>query len=249
MCVSVWRQRIGWGISLLVCFLLLSPTPLSEAETAEQWITIQYVHDGTPFQPVVLQANDEIDPGNPDLFFDQEGDILPALWPYLTPRLTDNHEVVNLDVSAERILLCLSKDGGKCLRIAQWNTALNDYTILDTGILPDTSELDTYHDADAVLVSIPFMGADTEEGEADECLFLTFQQVENSWYLTNFTDGQSFVAALCDDAYHFDDYYEPNPTNAWMAHDRISFEDFSVTELLLCVQEYQEAKLQCPISD
>ncbi len=242
----------GWGIWLLVCFLVLCRAPVSEAEGAEQWTTIQYVYNDILFQPVVIQANDEIDTRNLDLFFDKEGYVLPAIWQYLSPRLTDSHEVVDMDVSEKRILLCMLKNDGKILRIAQWNKALNDYTIIDTGLLPCGSELDTSHDGNAVFVTIPSIEAATEEENAEqeeECLYLTFQQLENGWYLTNFTDGQSFVAALCEDTYLFDDYYEPNPANAWAAYAGIPFEDFSVTELWLHVREYQEARQQSNIPD
>lgn len=242
----------GWGIWLLVCLLVLCRAPVSEAEVAEQWTTIQYVYNDILFQPVVIQANDEIDTRNLDLFFDKEGYVSPAIWQYLSPRLTDGQEVVDMDVSEGRILLCMLKNDGIILRIAQWNKALNDYTITDTGLLPCGSELDTYHDANAVMVSIPSIEAATEDGKAeqeDEYLYLTFQQLEDGWYLTNFTDGQSFAAALCEDTYLFDDYYEPNPANAWTAYERILFEDFSVTELWFRVQEYQEARQQCNIHD
>ncbi len=222
-----------WRMWMVVCCLILSCVPLAEAEEENGMISLQYIQDGVPFQPVVIQANDEIDIRNLDLYFDQTGYVSPVIWQYLSPRLTDNYEVIDIDVSEKRILLCLSKNDKKFLRIAQWDTALHDYTIIDTGLLPALIELDTYHDGNAVLLLIPSVattaGQETELQE-DECLFLTFQQVENSWYLTDFTDGQSFTATLSNNVYLFEDYDEPDPEHVWTTHDIIDFANFSITE-------------------
>ncbi len=222
-----------WWTWMVLCFLTLSYLPLAEAENADEMISLQYIQNGVPFQPVVIQANDEINMGNLDLYFDQTGYVSPAIWQYLSPRLTDNYEVIDMDVSEKRILLCLSKNDKKFLRIAQWDTALHDYAIIDTGLLPAMSELDTYHDGNAVLLLIPSVATTARqetELQEDECLFLTFQQVENSWYLTDFTDGQSFTATLSNDVYLFEDYDEPDPEHVWTTHGIIDFANFSITE-------------------
>lgn len=229
------RHRKCWWAWIVIGCLAFFHLPLAEAEEAHAMISLQYTWGDISFQPVVIQATDEIDVRKPELYFDQTGYVSPTIWPYLNPRLTDNHEVIAMDVSEKRILLCLSKDNQQFLRIAQWDAALHDYTILDTDVLPSLSELDTYHDGNAVLLLVPAMATAQQD---DECLFLTFQQVDNSWYLTNFTDGQSFAATLSSDGYLFEDYDEPNPEHMWTAHDIMTFANFSVTDLFRCLQEY-----------
>jgi len=196
------------------------------------------------FQPIVIHANDEIAVDHPELYIEKNGYVSSAIWPYLSSRLTNGDDVVDMDVSEKRLLLCLSKNGQNYLRLAQWDTKRNDYITIDTDFLPSEHELDTYHDGDAVFLFVSAMESPTEAESAQQenkDFFLTFQQVENDWYLTSFTDGQTYVATLCDDVYLFDTYYESNPERIWKTPDLLPFSEFCITDLLLCLHEYHEA--------
>lgn len=242
-------DRIKWKhlcccLWIAVCCFFLFYIPLSKAKNIDQMVCIQYTQDQTTFQPIFIRANDEIDSENPDLFIDKEGYVSPVLWKYLSPNLTNGDKVIDMDVSEKRILLCLSKNGNNYLRIAQWDMKLNDYIIIDTDFLPAIYELDTYHDGDAVLLFISKIEILMEEGsehQEEKELYLTFQQIDNEWYLTSFTDGQNFVATLCDDVYLFDGYYETNSEAMWKTHDLLPFSKFNITDLLLCLNKYYEA--------
>ncbi len=238
-----WKQQLCC-LLIAVCCIFLFYIQLSKAKNTDQMIRIQCTHDQTTFQPIFIRANNEIDSENPDLFIDKEGYVSPTLWKYLSPRLTNGDEVMDMDVSEKRILLYLSRNGKNYLRIAQWDAKLNDYILIDTDFLPAINELDTYHDGNAVMLFVSatdmLMVEESEQPE-EKGIFLTFQQVKNDWYLTNFTDGQSFIATLCDDVYLFNGYYESNPESIWKTHDLLPFSKFSITNLLLCLNEYYEA--------
>lgn len=221
----------------------------AKAEANKQWFTIQYANENVTFQPVPMQANDQIDTKNPGLYFDDEGYVSPELMRQVSPILTGHHEMITMDVSEERILLQLAQDGQIFLRIAQWECELNDYALIDTGLLPSERELDTYHDGDAVLITIPYMESAAEksnEPQENAQLFLTFQQLENGWYLTNFTDGQTFIAKLRDQAYLFSDYYESDPAYEWTVQEALAFENFSTSDLRRCIESYHTARPNQP---
>ena len=72
-------------------------------------------------------------------------------------------------------------------------------------------------------------------------LFLTFEYLNDDWYLTSFTDGNSFTADLCGQSYFFNDYYGPSAEYRWHAGPRLLFEGFSVFELLSYADAYNNA--------
>lgn len=156
--------------------------------------------------------------------------------------LIGEYDVLDLDVSTERILLFLSDNGRLFLRLALWDTIHGQYKIKDTGWLPDESYLDTYHDADSILFLIPLREDMIPESiPACDELYLTFDYVEDDWYLTHFTDGQSFVATFQNDVYLFGDYYETSEEFAWQAPYVFSFEGFNPIELFQYIVEYNSA--------
>lgn len=237
-----WKKCIV--ISFIFCCYLIS----AQAETADSSIIIQYVNENVSFQPVAILVNDEIDGSNPGLYFDEDGYVSPELRRYISPQLTGNHEITDIDVSEERIVLSLVRNDQKFIRVAQWDSTFNRYYIIDTDLIPPTSVLDTYHDGNAVLLSIPLMDFDTKEIWEDDWLFLTFQPIANCWYLVDFTDGQSFVATLNDQTYLFDGYYESDPALTWTIQGTVKFEHFSVSSVLTYIQQYYEAKPDCSMA-
>ena len=156
--------------------------------------------------------------------------------------LIGEYDVLDLDVSAERILLHLSDGRQSFLRLALWDTIRGQYRIKDTGWLPAESYLDSYHDGDSILF-MTSLGEDgiTESTPVCDEVYLTFDYMEDDWYLTHFTDGQSFVAALQNGVYLFEDYYESSENYAWRIPHVFAFEGFNPMELIPCIVEYNTA--------
>lgn len=88
--------------------------------------------------------------------------------------LIGDYGVLDLDVSAEQVLLYLSDNDQSFLRLALWDTILEQYSTKDTGLLPADSYLDTYHDGDSILFMMP-LGENMITESAPNCneLYLT----------------------------------------------------------------------------
>lgn len=231
-----------WKKCLALCFMLCCYFISAQAETADSFIVMQYANENVLFQPVIIVKNDEIDVSNPELYLSKDGSVSPELRQYISPQLTGDHEIADIDVSEERIVLSLVHNDQKFIRIAQWDSVSNCYNIIDTDLIPSTSMLDTYHDGNAVLLSIPLMDFDTMEMREDDWLFLTFQPIAGCWYLVDFTDGQNFVAGLNDQMYLFDGYDELNPALTWTIQGAVQFEHFSVSSVFTYIQQYYEER-------
>jgi hypothetical protein len=155
--------------------------------------------------------------------------------------LAGEYEIEQFDVSEMRILLFLFSEDDKFVRMAVWDKVTQEYKIRDTERLPEESSLDTYHDGDCVLLWMSTWEIDAAYNMPMHELFLTFEYLSDDWYLTSFTDGNSFTADLYGQSYFFNDYYEPRTEYSWHAEPVLLFEDFSVFELLSYVDAYNNA--------
>ena len=155
--------------------------------------------------------------------------------------LADEYEIEQFDVSDMRILLLLVSEDDKFIRMAVWNEVDQKYRIRDTQWLPGESSLDTYHDGDCVLLWMSTWGIDAAYNMPMHELFLTFEYLNDDWYLTSFTDGNSFTANLCGQSYFFNDYYGPSAEYRWHAGPMLLFESFNVFELLSYADAYNNA--------
>lgn len=177
-----------------------------------------------------------------------DGEDLSMLLHSQVPFLIDEYNIIDADISNERILLLLASDDCTFLRIAHWDDRLNKYSTIDTGPLPSESWLDTYHAEDSVLLTMPFI----DKTNADDTLrmggdiYLTFEYLTDGWCLTNFTDGCTFTAELCKQSYIFDDYYGSDTEYRWTIDSVLFFDDFSVSELYQLIYEYDTMKPDRP---
>ena len=183
----------------------------------------------------ITRGNDALDWSR----FLEEQQFLSVYQQSYISSLIEAYDVINFDIESERVLLYLSDKSQSFLRLASWDTILGQYNVKDTACLPAESYLDTYHDGDSILLMTP-IEEDMITGSIPVCsqLYLTFEYVEDDWYLTHFTDGQTFVATLQNEAYLFDDYYETSEEYAWQVPNVFSFEGFNPIELIPYISEY-----------
>lgn len=206
-----------------------------------------YDSDINEILPFVQNANACAECVNNLISYDKDANLSACQRSQVT-FLVGKHNIVDADIGKERILLLLSSDDYIFLRIAQWDDMLNQYSIIDTDWLPAKSWLDTYHNGDAVLLTIPFNNeSDTANStRIGDWIYLTFQYQDDSWYLTDFTDGYSFVAFLDNRSYIFDDYYESATEYRWTMDSILFFDHFSPTELFQYIYAYDVAKPNRP---
>lgn len=160
---------------------------------------------------------------------------LPAL-----RSVVGEHEIETLDIDSERILLLLSSEDALFLRMIfldDWG----EYRIVDTGELPDNSFIDDYHDGHAVLLTLEDIARENDEGTIYEDYFLTFERVDDDWYLTNFTDGQSFIAELEHSSYRFGDYDDGFEAVDFTGGPALRFDGFNLEALDACVEAFRAA--------
>ena len=155
--------------------------------------------------------------------------------------LAGEYEIEQYDASEMRVLLLLVSEDDKFIRMAVWNEADQEYRIRDTERLPRESSLDTYHDGDCVLLWMSTWEIDAAYNMPMHELFLTFKYLNDDWYLTSFTDGNSFTADMRGQSYFFNDYYGPSAEYRWHAGPRLLFESFNVFELLSYADAYNNA--------
>ena len=94
--------------------------------------------------------------------------------------------------------------------------------------LPAFTVLDEYHASDVhILMSYPVglpEGADQEEANESDHYFLTFEYRDSDWWLTDFTDGQTWTAKAADGGFAFNDYWVPSEDSMWTyrMHDQLT---------------------------
>ncbi len=231
---------------LLVVMMILPSSGLAaRAYKQGNFFLIQYINDDTAYQPLAVNTDALLASTVDWEPFFRRGSVPAEAYPYLSQILTDNHRVISMDVSKERIvMLCSDADERVFLRRAVWNGASLRYEKMDTLPLPRESDMDSYHDGNAILLLIP-LGTDstgTEEAEsADEALFLTFEQRDNEWVLACFTDGCDFIADLRGTEYIFNDYYEPSDAYEWRTGGPILLAQFDFTALADMIGAYQRS--------
>lgn len=208
----------------------------------EIFVMLQYNSGESLFQPIAIQETNEIDITNPQLYIDETGAVSYEVRKYISNVLTDSSEILDMDVSEERIALLLKRNDDVFLRIAYWNYAQDTYSIIDTKSIPLVTTLDTYHDGNAIFVNIPYQSLIREIDSESEELFITFENVDGMWLLTTFTDGQTFSATIKEKKYQFEDYYDADDEFESDAietrHDILYFADFDINELYNCIYEY-----------
>ena len=208
----------------------------------EPFVMLQYNSGEILFQPIAIQETNEIDITNPQLYIDETGAVSYEVRKYISSMLTDSSEILDMDVSEERIVLLLKRNDDVFLRIAYWNYVQDTYSIIDTKSIPLVTTLDTYHDGNATFVNIPCQPLNFEIDSESEELFITFENINDAWVLTTFTDGQTFSATIKEKTYQFEDYYDADDEFESEAieirHDILYFADFDINELYNCIYEY-----------
>ena len=208
----------------------------------EPFVMLQYNSGEILFQPIAIQETNEIDITNPQLYIDETGAVSCEVRKYISSILTDSSEILDMDVSEERIVLLLKRNDDVLLRIACWNGEQGTYSIIDTKSIPLVTTLDTYHDGNAIFVNIPYQSLIWKIDNESEELFITFENVDGMWLLTTFTDGQTFSATIKEKKYQFEDYYDADDDFESEAieikHDILYFAGFDINELYNCIYEY-----------
>ena len=208
----------------------------------EPFVMLQYNSGEILFQPIAIQETNEIDITNPQLYIDETGAVSYEVRKYISSMLTDSSEILDMDVSEERIVLLLKRNDDVLLRIACWNGEQGTYSVTDTKSIPLVTTLDTYHDGNAIFVNIPCQPLNFEIDSESEELFITFENINDAWVLTTFTDGQTFSATIKEKTYQFEDYYDADDEFESEAieirHDILYFADFDINELYNCIYEY-----------
>ena len=232
---SLWN-----AILCIIIFCLGNGTGNCSAE--EQFIMLQYSSGEILFQPIAIQETRAIDITNPQLYIDETGTVSYEARKYISNTLTDSSEILDMDVSSERIVLLLRRNDDAFLRIAYWNYEQDTYSIADTKPMPLTTTLDTYHDGDAIFINVPYQSLNWKVDSESKELFLTFENVNDVWLLTTFTDGQTFSTTIKETTYQFEDYYdyddEFESVVIEIMHNILYFEDFDINELYNCICEY-----------
>jgi len=178
--------------AFLILLMLVLLLPLASAEGARAFITV----DGC----VPLEIREGSAVTAEELIFPKSGnDINPQFGDQISPSLTNGDTVVDGDVSGLRMLLLLEDaDGNKYLQAAVWDADSATYAITRSSNLPENAYLDTYHEGDAIFLSV---GYDTpgfaESGDLDDLawLYITAEWTDaDVWVVTRVTDGSSFFA-------------------------------------------------------
>ena len=126
-----------------------------------------------------------------------------------------------------------------------------DYMYVST-MLPAFAEFDEDHASDtAILISYPVElpeNASAEDAAAAEHFYLTFELIDEYWWLTGATNGRDWTAKMDHGTYSFDDYHEPNGPWRWETK-RASYTDndtllteFYFSDLEELVAAYNKAK-------
>lgn len=144
----------------------------------------------------------------------KSGDTInPQFGDQISPSLTNGDTVVQGDISSLRVLLLLADaDGNKYLQAAVWDADSATYAITRSSNLPENAYLDTYHEGDAIFLSV---GYDTpgfaESGDLDDLawLYITAEWTDtDAWVVTDVTDGFSFFVDYDDGQYVIRDYWD-----------------------------------------
>lgn len=175
----------------LILLMLVLLLPLASAE-GRTFITVD---DCVPLE---IRAGSAVTAD--ELVIPKWGNVInPQFGDQISPSLTNDDTVVDGDISSLRVLLVLADaDGNKYLQAAVWEADSATYAITRSSNLPENAYLDTYHEGDAIFLSV---GYDTpgfaESGDLDDLawLYITAEWTDaGAWVVTRVTDGSSFFA-------------------------------------------------------
>ena len=177
----------------LILLMLVLLLPLASAEGARAFIT---VGDCVP-----LEIREGSAVTAEELIVPKWGNVInPQFGDQISPSLTNGDTVVAGDISSLRVLLLL----------ADADSAT--YAITRSSNLPENAYLDTYHEGDAIFLSV---GYDTpgfaESGDLDDLawLYITAEWTDaGAWVVTDVTDGFSFFVDYDDEQYVIRDYWD-----------------------------------------
>ena len=150
----------------LILLMLVLLLPLASAE-GRTFITVD---DCVPLE---IRAGSAVTAE--ELIVPKWGNVInPQFGDQIHPSLTNGDTVVQGDISSLRVLLLLADaDGNKYLQAAVWDADSATYAITRSSNLPENAYLDTYHEGDAIFLSV---GYDTpgfaESGDLDDLAWL-----------------------------------------------------------------------------
>ena len=176
----------------LILLMLVLLLPLASAE-GRTFITVD---DCVPLE---IRAGSAVTAE--ELIVPKWGNVInPQFGDQISPSLTNGDTVVEGDISSLRVLLLL----------ADADSAT--YAITRSSNLPENAYLDTYHEGDAIFLSV---GYDTpgfaESGDLDDLawLYITAEWTDTgAWVVTDVTDGFSFFVDYDDGQYVIRDYWD-----------------------------------------
>lgn len=189
----------------LILLMLVLLLPLASAE-GRTFITVD---DCVPLE---IRAGSAVTAE--ELIVPKWGNVInPQFGDQISPSLTGGDTVVQGDISSLRVLLLLADaDGNKYLQAAVWDADSATYAITRSSNLPENAYLDTYHEGDAIFLSV---GYDTpgfaESGDLDDLawLYITAEWTDtDAWVVTDVTDGFSFFVDYDDGQYVIRDYWD-----------------------------------------
>ncbi len=189
----------------LILLMLVLLLPLASAE-GRTFITVD---DCVPLE---IRAGSAVTAE--ELIVPKWGNVInPQFGDQISPSLTNGDTVVEGDISSLRVLLLLADaDGNKYLQAAVWDADSATYAITRSSNLPENAYLDTYHEGDAIFLSVgydsPGVGDSGDLG-ALAWLFITAEWTDTgAWVVTDVTDGFSFFADYDGGQYVVRDYWD-----------------------------------------
>ena len=177
---------------IIILTMLLTVFQLVSAEGARKFVAA----DGC----VPLEIREDSAVTAEELITPKPGNAInPQFGDQISPSLTNGDTVVEGDISGLRVLLLLEDaDGNKYLQAAVWDADSETYAITRSQHLPENVYLDTYHEGDAIFVSVGYeTEAFAESGDLDDLswLYITAEWKDaGEWVVTDVTDGNSFYA-------------------------------------------------------
>ncbi len=189
----------------LILLMLVLLLPLASAE-GRTFITVD---DCVPLE---IRAGSAVTAE--ELIVPKWGNVInPQFGDQIHPSLTNGDTVVQGDISSLRVLLLLADaDGNKYLQAAVWDADSATYAITRSSNLPENAYLDTYHEGDAIFLSVGYdTPGFTESGDLDDLawLYITAEWTDaGAWVVNDVTDGFSFFVDYDDGQYVVRDYWD-----------------------------------------
>ena len=114
-------------------------------------------------------------------------------------------------------------------------------TVFECNNLPPNCWLDTYHDEDYILMSYTYdIPGDDEEDIWNETWFMTFEYIDDMWYLVAISNGQDWTADVNKGIFTFEDYYLNDPAWYWSVEGEDRLMEFDFQAMRELVERYDE---------